>query len=67
MPTPSTRPRVYVDEGFTEKDVTRLHDQGYVTILALPGEGAHDIRSAARAFACEYIYQSGNLEKLEEV
>ena len=64
MPKPPTPSRVYVAEGFSERDITALHDQGYVTILALPGADDHDIGSTARAFACEYIYQSGSLEKI---
>lgn len=63
-PEAATPARVYIAAGIEDKDIEKLQDQGYVTILALSPSDAGDIRSIARSQACDYIYQDGELREL---
>lgn len=64
LPEPAQPPRVYVARGTAENDITRLHNKGYVTILALSEEDSAAMRNTAQKLGCESLYQSGDLKKI---
>lgn len=64
MPAPGAQNRVYVVDRAEEGDITRLHAQGYVTVLALEDAGDADVRNVARRHRCGFVYQSGKLKEL---
>lgn len=64
MPDSSSPPRVYVVDGLAEKYIQNLHNEGCITVLALPNDGDGDVRNIARKLGCDHVYQSGELKKL---
>lgn len=59
---PLSKPRVFVPHGYKIEDLSKLHQQGYVTLMGFTAE-AHS-KEEARRLNCQYIYEHGQLSLL---
>jgi len=62
LPTPALGKRVFIATPADRGTIAALHDQGFVTLQALPGYATD--RVAASELACTHYFADGSLEEL---